>query len=307
LKQLKGDRKTDGHHFRSKSRLKYDTNTLQGALGKAQNYLDNQKNELELTSIDEAYLVCEAMKQIHIKEKYDLHETFSRINDKIKELENMYVRLQDFGDELEREDEHFESFADGNDIEVEGPQPDNPFQTKTPSHKDMSKEDLKVKLVNDGFSLPKLKSPNPNIERPQQNQKDVSQYSKQDELTKQRTTRSPIDKVQTPITSQRSTGSNTRIPSPLKPVVTQLKAQDLQNFFHGKTPLSELAQKDKDKPAEIDPRFKKSTDPKPRVDGARMYFNNPPVGSNEERHGAPSGNKLRIEDLRREIFKPGYK
>jgi hypothetical protein len=103
LTKLKSDTKPSNHNFKSSSRLKYDERMLVGSFNKAKAFIAHQDNELNLQSIDEAYLVCESIKQLYMKEKGELYETFTKINDKIKELEELYTKLQEVGENSDQE------------------------------------------------------------------------------------------------------------------------------------------------------------------------------------------------------------
>lgn len=305
LKQLKASKKTDGYNFRSKSRLKYDNNTLQNAVSKSRTYLANQQNEIELTSMDEAYLMCEALRQIYIQDTLELNKTFINLSERIKDIEAGYERLLKFGDELENEDEHQEMFTETNEIEVDGLNHNNPFNVRTPSQTNLSDKESKNKLTNENFSLIKPKTSSQRLEQ-LQNLKEPIRNSNQEDLTKQKTTRDRSEDAQTPKISQRALGPTTKNLSPLKPVVSQLKAQDLQKFFLGQAKLTDLSQKDQEKSLEMDPRFKKSVEMKPRNEGGRLNLNESPVNPNGARWNTSPNNRPKLDDLRN-LLRPNNK
>ena len=303
---MKGDRKLDGYNFRSRSRLKYDNATLQNAVLKAQTYLAEQKNDIELASMEEAHLVCEALKQIYLTVKYELCDQFTTLVKRINGLEDAYERLKVFGDELENEDELHEEIENRHDIEDNEPKADNPFEGKISSHNGYSTREFKSKLTNESFSLIKPKSSKHTLDQ-MQSLKEPVRPAKQDNQLKQGATinTSPESPISKPILSG-FTAINKNL-SPLKPVVSQLKAQDLQKYFHGQAKLADLSPKDYEKALEMDPRFMKSMNVKPINEPDKTRINESPINPTIFKWNPPANTRLKLDYLRNDLLKPSNK
>jgi len=71
-----------------------DSRTVEGVVGKVRGFLEKEDRQIEIDSLEEAYAICEVMKQIHRSEKEELAKTFLELGSKVTDLESKYKELQ---------------------------------------------------------------------------------------------------------------------------------------------------------------------------------------------------------------------
>lgn len=72
-----------------------DGKIVGGLVDKVQQFLSDENTEISIETMDEAYAICEIMKQIHLKEKRELGVTFQELSAKLDHVEMVYNRLQE--------------------------------------------------------------------------------------------------------------------------------------------------------------------------------------------------------------------
>lgn len=91
LQSLKQQENQSG---KKEPRQNYENVNLSDCITRAKSYLETEDGVLELSSLEDAYAVCETMKQIHLSEKAQLGETFLKLTKRMEELEELYNRFQ---------------------------------------------------------------------------------------------------------------------------------------------------------------------------------------------------------------------
>lgn len=79
---------------------KLDTRKVGDLVAKVRTFLARDENHISIDSMDDAYAICEVLKQIYSTEKNELAKTFQELSEKMANLEETYRKLQDANNNL---------------------------------------------------------------------------------------------------------------------------------------------------------------------------------------------------------------